>query len=122
MYGNGTYGANWEADAHCDTSLNGPPVTIGSEPSQTYDCGPVAVRGERLQSYESAIHAANANAKVCAILTTPGFWPDGVTNSEYPQSLEPDRAHRARQPDPVRRSCTTTRAGRHDRRDADRSQ
>ena len=30
VYGNGTYGANWEADAHCDTSLNGSPVTIGS--------------------------------------------------------------------------------------------
>src|SRR5579863_5346526 len=40
VYGNGTYGANWEADAHCDTSLNGPAVTVGSEPSQTYGCGP----------------------------------------------------------------------------------
>ena len=28
----------------------------------------------------------DANAKVCVVLTTPGFWPDGVTNSEYPQS------------------------------------
>ncbi|HEY6786636.1 MAG TPA: cellulose binding domain-containing protein, partial [Trebonia sp.] len=36
--------------------------------------------------FESAIHAANPNAKVCAVMTTPGFWPDGVTNSEYPQS------------------------------------
>jgi hypothetical protein len=85
VYGNGTYGANWEADAHCKTSLNGPAVTIGSEPSQTYDCGPTQYAANVLQ-YESAIHAANANAKVCAILTTPGFWPDGVTNSEYPQS------------------------------------
>jgi hypothetical protein len=32
------------------------------------------------------MHAANPNAKVCAILTTPGFWPDNVTNSEYPNS------------------------------------
>ena len=40
VYGNGTYGANWETDAHCDTSLNGSPVTVGSEPSQTYNCGP----------------------------------------------------------------------------------
>ena len=84
VYGNGTYGANWEADAHCDTSLNGPPVTIGSEPSQTYGCGP-AQYAAGVASYESAIHAVNPNAKVCAILTTPGFWPDGVTNSEYPQ-------------------------------------
>jgi cellulose binding protein with CBM2 domain/fibronectin type III domain protein len=85
VYGNGTYGANWETDAHCETSLNGPAVTIGSEPSQTYDCGPTQYAANVLQ-YESAIHAVNANAKVCAILTTPGFWPDGVTNSEYPQS------------------------------------
>jgi len=85
VYGNGTYGANWEADAHCDTSLNGSPVTIGSEPSQTYDCGPAQYAANFLQ-FQSAMHAANANAKVCAVLTTPGFWPDGVTNSEYPQS------------------------------------
>ncbi len=85
VYGNGTYGANWETDSHCETSLNGPPVTIGSEPSQTYDCGPTQYAANFLQ-IQSAMHAASANAKVCAVLTTPGFWPDGVTNSEYPQS------------------------------------
>src|SRR5580692_10109849 len=85
VYGNGTYGANWEADAHCDTSLNGSPVTIGSEPSQTYNCGPAQYAANVLQ-YISAIHAVDANAKVCVVLTTPGFWPDGVTNSEYPES------------------------------------
>jgi Cellulose binding domain/Fibronectin type III domain len=85
VYGNGTYGANWEADAHCRTSLNGSLVTVGSEPSQTYNCGP-AEYAANVKQYISAMHAANANAKVCAVLTTPGFWPDGVTNSEYPQS------------------------------------
>ena len=85
IYGNGTYGANWETDAHCDTSLNGTAVTIGSEPSQTYNCGPTQYAANVLQ-FQSAMHADNANAKVCAVLTTPGFWPDGVTNSEYPQS------------------------------------
>jgi hypothetical protein len=85
VYGNGTYGANWEADAHCDTSLNGSAVTIGSEPSQTYDCGPTQYAANFLQ-FQSAIHAVSSGAKVCAVLTTPGFWPDGVTNSEYPQS------------------------------------
>ena len=85
VYGNGTYGANWETDAHCDTSLNGSPVTIGSEPSQTYNCGPTQYAANVL-SYISAIHAVDPSAKVCAVLTTPGFWPDGVTNSEYPQS------------------------------------
>ena len=85
VYGNGTYGANWETDSHCDTSLNGSPVTVGSEPSQTYNCGPTQYAANVL-SYISAIHAVDPSAKVCAVLTTPGFWPDGVTNSEYPQS------------------------------------
>ena len=85
VYGNGTYGANWETDSHCDTSLNGSPVTIGSEPSQTYNCGPTQYAANVL-AYTSAIHAVDPSAKVCAVLTTPGFWPDGVTNSEYPQS------------------------------------
>ncbi|MGD0561110.1 MAG: alpha-L-arabinofuranosidase, partial [Streptosporangiaceae bacterium] len=84
VYGNGTYGANWETDAHCDTSLGGSPVTIGSEPSQTYDCGP-ATYADNVLSYQSAIHAVLPDAKVCAVLTTPGFWPDGVTNSQYPE-------------------------------------
>jgi hypothetical protein len=85
VYGNGTYGANWETDSHCETSLNGSPVTVGSEPSQTYDCGPTQYAANFLQ-FQSAMLAASANAKVCAVLTTPGFWPDGVTNSEYPES------------------------------------
>jgi hypothetical protein len=82
VYGNGTYGANWETDAHCDTSAGGSPVTVGSEPGQTYDCGPTTY-ADNVLSYESAMHAANPKAKVCAVLTTPGFWPDGVTNSQY---------------------------------------
>jgi hypothetical protein len=85
VYGDGTYGADWEANSRCKTSLNGPAVTIGSEPAQTFNCGPTEYAADVL-SYESAMHAANANAKVCAIVTTPGFWPDNVTNSEYPQS------------------------------------
>jgi hypothetical protein len=85
VYGNGTYGANWESDLHCNTSLNGTPVTFGSEPAQTYNCGPSTYAANVLQ-YTTAIHAVNPNARVCTVLTTPGFWPDGVTNSEYPQS------------------------------------
>jgi hypothetical protein len=85
VYGNGTYGANWEADAHCETSLNGSAVIIGSEPSQTYNCGPAQYAANFLQ-LQSAVHAVSSSARVCAVLTTPGFWPDGVTNSEYPQS------------------------------------
>jgi hypothetical protein len=83
VFGNGTYGANWEADSHCDTTLNGSPVTIGSEPSQTYNCGPTQY-AENVLTYMSAMKAADPNIHVCAVLTTPGPWPDGVTNSEYP--------------------------------------
>ncbi len=85
VYGNGTYGAQWEADSHCDTSAGGSPVTIGSEPSQTYDCGP-STYAKNFLAYQSAMQAADPAARVCAVLTTPGFWPDGVTNSQYPQS------------------------------------
>jgi hypothetical protein len=81
VYGNGTYGANWEADAHCDTSPSSGPVTIGSEPSQTYNCGP-STYAAGVAQYMTAMHNADPNAKVCAVLTTPGFWPDGVTNSQ----------------------------------------
>jgi hypothetical protein len=85
IYGNGTYGANWETDAHCNTSLNGSPVTIGSEPNQTYNCGP-STYATNVLSYISAMKAVDSGIHVCAVVTTPGFWPDNVTNSEYPQS------------------------------------
>jgi hypothetical protein len=85
VYGNGTYGANWETDSHCDTSLNGTPVTVGSEPAQTYDCGPTQY-ADNVLSYMTAMKAVDSSIHVCAVLTTPGSWPDGVTNSEYPDS------------------------------------
>jgi len=85
VYGNGTYGSNWETDSHCDTSAGGSPVTVGSEPSQTYDCGPTQYADNVLQ-YMSAMKAADPGIHVCAVLTTPGFWPDNVTNTQYPDS------------------------------------
>ncbi len=78
VYGNGTYGANWEADSHC-TDASGNPVTVGSAPSQTYNCGP-STYASNLLSYISAMKAASPSSHVCAVLTTPGFWPDNVTN------------------------------------------
>jgi len=85
VYGNGTYGANWEADSRCTDSA-GNPVRIGSEPSQTFHCGPATYAADVL-SYLSAMKAANPNIHVCAVLTTPGFWPDNVTNATTsPQS------------------------------------
>ena len=85
VYGNGTYGSNWETDSHCDTSAGGSPVTVGSEPSQTYDCGPTQYADNVLQ-YMSAMKAADSGIHVCAVLTTPGFWPDNVTSAQYPDS------------------------------------
>jgi hypothetical protein len=79
VYGNGTYGANWEADAHCQTA-SGTPVTVGSAPAQTYNCGP-GVYAANVLNYISAMKAASPGIHVCAILTTPGFWPDNVTNA-----------------------------------------
>ena len=85
VYGNGTYGGGWEADGHC-TDASGHPVTIGHEPEQTYNCGPAKYAGNLL-SYISAIKAVDSNVHVCAVVTTPGFWPDNVTNSQTsPQS------------------------------------
>ena len=80
VYGNGTYGADWEADSHCTTAASGGAVTIGSEPAQTYNCGP-SVYASNVLSYISAMKAVDSNIHVCAVLTTPGFWPDGVTNA-----------------------------------------
>jgi hypothetical protein len=85
VYGNGTYGADWEADARC-TDAAGNPVTIGSAPAQTFRCGP-ATYANNVLSYISAMKAVDPNIHVCAVLTTPGFWPDGVTNAATsPQS------------------------------------
>jgi hypothetical protein len=85
VYGNGTYGANWEADAHC-TDASGKPVTVGSAPSQTYNCGP-GTYANNVLSYITAMKSASPNIHVCAVLTTPGYWPDNVTNPQTsPQS------------------------------------
>ncbi|MBO0813414.1 MAG: hypothetical protein J2P23_15415, partial [Microlunatus sp.] len=85
IYGNGTYGANWETDDRCSTSPSGPPVTLGSEPQQTYGCGPAtyaAIAGRYIQ----AMKAVDPGIRVGVVLTAPGNWPDGVTNSQSPQS------------------------------------
>ncbi|HZP50931.1 MAG TPA: hypothetical protein VFB40_07170, partial [Actinocrinis sp.] len=79
VYGNGTYGANWEADGHC-TDSSGEPIPSGSYPNQTYNCGP-SVYAATYLSFQSAMKAVSPSIHVCVVLTTPGFWPDGVTNA-----------------------------------------
>jgi hypothetical protein len=82
IYGNGTYGADWEADAHCTATPTGGPVTLGSEPGQTYNCGP-ATYAANVAQYISAMKAVDPHISVGVVLTAsgaPNNWPDGVTN------------------------------------------
>ena len=61
LYGNGHYGANWEADQHADKS------------PAAYANGVVA--------YSEAMKAVDPTIKVGAVLTTPANWPDGLVGS-----------------------------------------
>lgn len=59
LYGNGHYGANWEADDHPDKS-----------PAQY---------ATLVRDFSRAMKAVDPTIKVGAVLTTPGEWPDGIT-------------------------------------------
>ncbi len=61
LYGNGHYGADWEADNHEDKSPTG------------YANGVVA--------YSNAMKAVDPTVKIGAVLTIPAGWPDGVVAS-----------------------------------------
>ena len=58
VYGNGFYGTQWEQDNH------------SSKSPDTY--------AANFLQFRSAMQAVDPGIKVCAVLTTPGFWPDGV--------------------------------------------
>src|SRR5437660_2855959 len=61
LYGNGHYGADWEADNHPDKS------------PAAYANGVVA--------YSDAMKAVDPSIKVGAVLTMPANWPDGLVGS-----------------------------------------
>ncbi len=61
VYGNGHYGSAWETDNHADKS-------------------PRAYANNFLL-YASAMKAVDPTIKVGVVLTTPGYWPDGVVGS-----------------------------------------
>jgi len=61
VYGNGFYGSQWETDSH------------SSKSPDTY--------AANFLQFQSAMKAVDPNIKVCTVLTTPGFWPDGVVGS-----------------------------------------
>ncbi|GHF67339.1 hypothetical protein GCM10018790_51620 [Kitasatospora xanthocidica] len=58
VYGNGEYGARWEYDTH------------SSKSATTY--------ANNVLQYVSAMKAADPSVKIGAVLTTPGYWPDGM--------------------------------------------
>ncbi|MFI2739205.1 cellulose binding domain-containing protein [Streptomyces sp. NPDC018711] len=58
VYGNGEYGAKWEYDTH------------GSKSATTY--------ANNVLQYVSAMKAADPSVRIGAVLTTPGYWPDGI--------------------------------------------
>jgi hypothetical protein len=58
-YGNGHYGANWEADNHADKSPTG--------------------YANEVVAYSDAMKAVDPTIKVGAVLTMPANWPDGLT-------------------------------------------
>jgi hypothetical protein len=61
LYGNGYYGADWEADNHASKS----PATYAQNVIQ----------------YATAMKAVDPSVKIGAVLTLPGNWPDGVVAS-----------------------------------------
>jgi hypothetical protein len=75
VYGNGTYGANWEPDQHCAS---------GSNPA---NCGP-AVYAQNVKAYIAAMKAVDPSIVVGVVLTAPGNWPDGVTSAGSPQGWD----------------------------------
>ena len=64
VYGNSTYGGNWEYDTHAP----GP---------QTY--------GNNVVAYSQAMKAVDPSIKIGAVLTAPGNWPDSQTSATSPQ-------------------------------------
>ncbi|HEX7736465.1 MAG TPA: cellulose binding domain-containing protein [Ktedonobacteraceae bacterium] len=64
IYGDGTYGASWEFNNNAHTS---------------------AAYANNLVSYSKAMKAVDSTIQIGAVLTAPGNWPDGVTNSASPQ-------------------------------------
>jgi Cellulose binding domain/Fibronectin type III domain len=58
IYGNGHYGADWEADDHADKS----PTAYGNE----------------VVAYADAMKAVDPSVRVGAVLTMPAAWPDGI--------------------------------------------
>jgi hypothetical protein len=87
VYGNGTYGADWEPDDHCQVSSTGglpfrpntgatfSPETPGTGQAPTYNCGPAVYAANALK-YIDAMKAVDPDITVGIVLTAPNNWPD----------------------------------------------
>jgi hypothetical protein len=64
LYGNGTYGANWESDKHA--------------------LGPQSYADNSVQFIQS-MKAVDPFIKIGLVVTAPGNWPDGQTSASSPQ-------------------------------------
>lgn len=64
LYGNGTYGADWETDKHA--------------------LGPASYANNSLQ-FIQAMKAVDPFIQIGLVLTAPGNWPDGQTSASSPQ-------------------------------------
>ena len=64
LYGNGTYGADWETDKHA--------------------LGPASYANNSLQ-FIQAMKAVDPSIQIGLVLTAPGNWPDGQTSASSPQ-------------------------------------
>lgn len=72
VYGNGFYnGQGWEFDLHAGV------LKDKKEQLKNPALGPTAY-GKNVASFASAMKAEDSSIKIGAVLTVPGFWPDGV--------------------------------------------
>ena len=96
IYGNGTYGGNWEPDQHCAT---------GSNPT---NCGP-AVYAQNVKAYISAMKAVDPSIVVGVVLTAPGQLAGRHHLGRQPAAVEPDRPVRRWATRSASPTCTGTR-------------
>lgn len=87
VYGNGTYGDDWEPDAQCKVSSASGAApfkpgqgtlsaeTPGSAQEPTFNCGPLQY-AENVARFARAMQQADPSISVGVVLTAPGNWPD----------------------------------------------
>jgi hypothetical protein len=87
VYGNGTYGADWEPDAECQvSSASGAspfnpdggtlsPEKPGAGQAPTFNCGPLQY-AENVAQFAEAMKSVDPGIVIGVVLTAPDNWPD----------------------------------------------